>query len=239
MRKQEGGDITKRAISVQLHPELSDLLQTMLDKHQIEMNICLSLTEARRAMLRENYCLAVIDCSTQTDKKAIETIADFRLDTYAPIVSVNSPDATEKILNAGADASFSVTSSPELVALHAIALMRRYTLYNLYDERKPGDAVLHRGALMIDPIRHQVTLANEEIHLQPREFRLLLHFARNPGIVVTPDRICETVWQNGYDRSRDVTAVIAELRRKLGDTKGHSTYIETIHGFGYRFLPQT
>ena len=90
---------------------------------------------------------------------------------------------------------------------------------------------------MIDPIRHRVTLGGKEIILQPREFRLLLHFARNPGIVVTPDRICETIWQSGYDRTRDVTAVIAELRRKLGDSKGQPTYIATVHGVGYRFLP--
>ena len=69
---------------------------------------------------------------------------------------------------------------------------------------------------MIDPIRHRVTLAGLEIYLQPREFRLLLHFARNPGIVVTPDRIGEVIWQNSYDHNRDVTAVIAELAVLLG-----------------------
>ena len=90
---------------------------------------------------------------------------------------------------------------------------------------------------MSDPIRHRVVLGNEEIHLQPRKFRLLFHFVRNPGIGMTPDHICETVWQSGYDRSRDITAVITELRRKLGDTREHPIYIETVHGFGYRFLP--
>lgn len=230
--------MTRRVISVQLHPELNDMLQTMFEKHQIELSPCPSLTEARRAVLKENYCLLVINTAELADEMAIETIVDFRLDTYAPIVSVNTPDITEEILNAGADVSFSATSPPEMVVLHAMALLRRYTLYNLYDELKPGDAVLHRGALMIDPIRHHVTLGGEQIHLQPREFRLLLHFVRNPGIVVTPERICETVWQTGYDRSRDVSSVIAELRRKLGDTREHPSYIETIHGFGYRFLPQ-
>lgn len=230
--------MTKRAISIQLHPALSELLQATLGKHRIELNICVSQNEARRAMLKENYCLAVIDASMLTTEKAVEYIKDFRLDTYAPIVSVNEAKAIKQILGAGADVSFSVSESPDMVVFHAMALLRRYTLYNLYDELKPGDSVLHRGELMIDPIRHQVTLGGKEIYLQPREFRLLLHFARNPGIVVTPDRIGETIWQNSYDHNRDVTAVIAELRRKLGDTKNHPTYIATVHGFGYRFLPQ-
>ena len=230
--------MTKRAISIQLRPDLNELLQSTLDKHQIELNICASQNEARCAMLKENYCLAVIDTSMLETEKAVQSITDFRLETYAPILSLNADDTAMQILNAGADMCFSVSASPELIVFHAMSVLRRYTLYNLYDEMKPGDAVLHRGDLMIDPIRHHVTLAGQEIYLQPREFRLLLHFARNPGIVVTPDRIGETIWQNSYDHNRDVTAVIAELRRKLGDTKEHPTYIATVHGFGYKFLPQ-
>lgn len=230
--------MTKRAISVQLHPDLNELLQSTLDKNQIALNVCVSPDEAQRAMSRESYCLAVIDTSTLATEKAVAIIMDFRMDTYAPIISVNAAYATEQILNAGADMCFSVSSSPEVIVCHAMSVLRRYTLYNLYDEMKPDDAVLHRGALMIDPIRHRVMLAGQDIYLQPREFRLLLHFARNPGIVVTPDRIGEVIWQNSYDHNRDVTAVIAELRRKLGDTKNHPTYIATVHGFGYRFLPQ-
>lgn len=187
--------------------------------------------------MRYVYCLAVVDTSTLQTEKAIEVIADFRLDTYAPIVSVNTENATKQILNAGADVSFSVSASPDMVVLHAMALLRRYISYNLYDELKPADAILHRGPLMIDPIRHHITIDGEEIDLKPREFRLLLHFARNPGIVVTPNRICEVIWKNNYDCNRDVTSVIAELRRKLGDTKDNPVYIATVHGFGYRFLP--
>ena len=229
----------KRAISVQLHPELDALLQSTLDNYGVELFACASQREAQHAMLKENYCLVVIDTSMLEMEKAVESITDFRLDTYAPIISVNEAKAIKEILDAGADMSFPVSASPDMVATHAFALLRRYTLYNLYDEMKPDDAVLHRGDLMIDPIRHRVTLARQEIYLQPREFRLLLHFARNPGIVVTPDRIGEVIWQNSYDHNRDVTAVIAELRRKLGDTKDNPSYIATVHGFGYRFLPQT
>ena len=145
--------MTKRAISIQLRPDLNELLQSTLDKHQIELNVCASQNEARRAMLKENYCLAVIDTSMLETEKAVQSITDFRLETYAPILSLNADDTAKQILNAGADMCFSVSASPELIVFHAMSVLRRYTLYNLYDEMKPGDAVLHRGDLMIDPIR--------------------------------------------------------------------------------------
>ena len=226
----------KRAISAQLQPDLNHSLQAALNKLQIELNVCNSQNEVRHAMLKESYCLAVIDTSMLANETAIERITELRLDTYAPIISINRDEIASQILNAGADMCFSGSLSPEFIAIHAMSALRRYTLYNLYDERKPDEAVLHRGDLMIDPIRHHVLLNGKEIYLQPREFRLLLHFARNPGIVVTPDRICETIWPNSYDHNRDVSAVIAELRRKLGDSKDHPDYIATVHGFGYRFL---
>ena len=137
--------MTKRAISVQLHPDLNNQLQSILHENQIDLQICSSQNEAQHAMMRENYCLAVIDTSRLEAKQAIERIADLRLDTYAPIISVNAADTTKQILDAGADVSFSVSASPDTVALHAMAMLRRYTLYNLYDELKPDDAVLYRG----------------------------------------------------------------------------------------------
>ena len=47
--------MTRRAISVQLHPELNALLQSTLDKYGIELFSCASQSEAQRAMLKENY----------------------------------------------------------------------------------------------------------------------------------------------------------------------------------------
>lgn len=229
----------KQVLSVLLKPECEKLLRSTLHKQQIGLHACVSENEAQRALQKESYCLAVIDTSSFTKDKAVQSIVNLRLDTYAPILTINNEQASEQILDAGADMSFHISEEATTVVNHAMALIRRYTLYNLYDELKPDGAVLHRGNLIIDPIRHRVSLSGKEIHLQPREFRLLLHFARNPGIVVTPDRICESIWQSGYDRNRDVSAVIAELRRKLDDTKDHPTYIATVHGFGYKFLPQT
>ena len=59
---------------------------------------------------------------------------------------------------------------------------------------------------------------------------------RNPGIVISPEQICDRAWGVEFDGNRDVTTVIAELRRKLKDMREKPVYIKTIHGFGYQFI---
>ena len=118
----------------------------------------------------------------------------------------------------------------------ARALIRRFTVYNHFDAFYPDAAVLFRGDLMIDSMRHRVTQSGKELRLLPKEFRLLAYFARNPDIVLTAEQITHAVWLSEVDTGRDVTKVISDLRNKLGDNLENHRYIETVHGVGYRFL---
>ena len=120
--------MAKRAISVQLQPDLNDLLREALFEQTIELNICVSQMDARCAMLKENYCLVVIDTSKLEPEIAREHIRNFRLNTYAPIISINALEATSQILDAGADISFQDSVPLDIVISHAMALLRRYTL---------------------------------------------------------------------------------------------------------------
>ena len=166
-------------------------------------------------------------------------IVRLRQSTYAPIlVLTGEAQPAPELLQAGADLCLPLAVEERTASAHALALLRRYSLYNHYDTALPNAAVLYRGELMIDPQRHSVALGGKPINLQRQEFRLLVRFARNPGIVLTPDQICEAIWQNEYSYNRDVTPIISALRRKLKDNKNAPTYIETVHGIGYRFLPQ-
>ena len=69
--------------------------------------------------------------------------------------------------------------------------------------------------------------------LTPLEFRMLATFARNPGIVLTGDRIVELVWGDNYTAPEQVKVLVGRLRRKLERADG-APAIETVRGFGYR-----
>jgi DNA-binding response OmpR family regulator len=74
----------------------------------------------------------------------------------------------------------------------------------------------------------------EEIRLTHKEFELFRCLVERSGRTITRERLLEWVW--GYDSevdTRSVDAHIRRLRAKLGEARKH---IETVVGFGYRFI---
>ena len=91
---------------------------------------------------------------------------------------------------------------------------------------------LHLGDLNIDPSRHRVTVADEEISLTSTEYKLLVTLAERPGRVQSRERLLQDVW--GYSSDADTRTVdthITRLRAKLGD---EGDMILTVRGFGYK-----
>jgi DNA-binding response OmpR family regulator len=89
------------------------------------------------------------------------------------------------------------------------------------------------GALEIDHEQRQATIGSTALGLTPLEFRMLAVFARNPGVVLTGDRIVELVWGDNYTSPEQVKVLVGRLRRKL-EAVEDAPSIETVRGFGYR-----
>lgn len=87
--------------------------------------------------------------------------------------------------------------------------------------------------LVLDRLSHQVTRGDEEIALQPREFRLLEYLMKNAGQVVTRTMLLENVWDYHFDPQTNVIDVhISRLRGKID--KGHDkSLLTTVRGAGY------
>jgi two-component system, OmpR family, response regulator PrrA len=89
------------------------------------------------------------------------------------------------------------------------------------------------GPLQLDPARRVVRLHGRPVELTKREYDLLETLARNPGIVLTRERLLELVW--GYDFAVDTNVVdvfVGYLRRKL-EADGTPRTIHTVRGVGF------
>jgi len=80
--------------------------------------------------------------------------------------------------------------------------------------------------------RRTVTVDEMAITLTFKEYELLHYLLVNADIVLTRDKILETVWGYDYEgESRTLDMHIKSLRQKLGTAGSH---IKTIRNVGYK-----
>jgi DNA-binding response OmpR family regulator len=128
-------------------------------------------------------------------------------------------------LELGADDYVTKPFSPREVVLRAQAILRRG---QMPDETQS----LVAGPIVIDGVRHRVTVNGKVVHLTSLEFKLLRTLVQRRGRVQERDRLLSDVW--GYESMIDTRTVdthVRRLREKLGKA---GDAIETVRGFGYR-----
>lgn len=101
-------------------------------------------------------------------------------------------------------------------------------------DRSKGSAgeVLKIGELVLDEQKHEVYACGQEVSLTFKEFELLSYLMKNRGLVLSRDKILNTIWNYEYEgESRTVDVHIGSLRQKLGIC---GDFIKTIRGIGYK-----
>jgi DNA-binding response OmpR family regulator len=89
------------------------------------------------------------------------------------------------------------------------------------------------GDLTMDLIKRRVMRKDEVIELQPKEFALLEHLMRNPGITLSKTLILEKIWDFNFDPQTNVVDVlVCRLRAKI-EKDGPGKMIKTVRGVGY------
>lgn len=133
----------------------------------------------------------------------------------------------------GADDYVSKPFSPKELVLRVRAVLRRAKPSD--GERGPGRR-LRAGPITVDIDAHRVTVNDEEVQLTPTEFRLLEVLMERRGRTQSRSALLEAVWETTVDiETRTVDMHMGRLRSKLGEA---GALIETVRGFGYRFLPE-
>lgn len=156
-----------------------------------------------------------------------------RLDrTPIIVLSVRDADAMKvKALDEGADDYLTKPFSiPELLARIRAQFRRTLT-------EDPEQTRIETGDFVIDADAHTVSVQGQALHLTPKEFDLLLLFARSPGRVLTHKVLLRAIWgPAGDDQPEYLRVLIAGLRKKIERGEGLK-YIQSEPWVGYRFQP--
>jgi len=103
---------------------------------------------------------------------------------------------------------------------------------------RANDGFIALGHLRLDPsARELFTEDGERVDLTRTEFDLLTLFLGRDGDALSRDEILDAVW--GKDvvvDTRTVDNFVSNLKKKLSWSEDCSWAIETVRGFGYRFV---
>ena len=157
-----------------------------------------------------------------------------------PVIFLTSKDdEIDEVLGLrmGADDYVKKPFSQRLLVERIRALLRRQEAIASDSTDNPEEsAIMERGELTMDPLRHAVTWKGQDVSLTVTEFLLLQALAQRPGFVKSRDQLMDVAYDDQvYVDDRTIDSHIKRLRKKMRSADPEFSAIETLYGIGYRY----
>ena len=143
------------------------------------------------------------------------------------ISALNEVDERVRGLRAGGDDYLTKPFALDEMAARVEVLLRRRGA----DQAK---LILRLADLELDLMARVARRSGRDLHLFPKELKLLEYLLRNGGQVLTRSMIFQAVWGYDFDPGTNLIDVhVRALRRKL-EGPGLEPLLHTVRGSGYR-----
>lgn len=113
------------------------------------------------------------------------------------------------------------------------SMLRRIEL----DQRSLRHSAMQVGDLRLEPSSRRVYKYDKELQLSTREFDLLSLLISQAGRAISRDELISTVWGSEWSGDpRTLEVHVRWLRLKIEDDPTTPRYVQTVRGYGYRFI---
>lgn len=229
---------TSSVLLVDDDEELVDMLKSYLEREGYSVGVAADGEAGVRAALSGRYAIAVVDIMIPR-MNGIETLMAIRAHSNMPVIMLTAKgDDTDRIvgLEIGADDYIPKPCTPRELTARIRAILRRTIPAN---DTVDSPAVIHAGALMMDPQRRLVEWNGVPVELTSTEFNVLEVLARNVGSPVSKKMLSEQGLGRPlarFDRSTDVH--VSSIRQKLAQLVEGRSPIVTVYRLGYQLIPE-
>jgi two-component system, OmpR family, response regulator RegX3 len=236
-----------RILLVEDEESFIEALSIGLTREGFEVHVARDGEEALEVFRRVNPDLILLDMMLPK-MSGVDVCRQIRRTSTVPIVMVTARDSeidTVVALEVGVD---DYVTKPyrlrELVARIRAVLRRHNATPPAADgavaavNADPSADVFRSGDVVVDADRHEVTVRNAVIPMPLKEFDLLLLLVANAGRALSRDAIIDRVWgADYYGDTKTLDVHIKRLRSKVELDPANPLRIQTIRGFGYKFVP--
>jgi DNA-binding response OmpR family regulator len=159
-------------------------------------------------------------------------IKQWSSDTPVIVLSAISEVADKVLLlETGADDYVTKPFSPRELLARVQAAIRR-------NNRKAETLPLSFGKVRVNFVTMETHREDQLVPLTAHEFKLLRFFLDNPGRAVAREELLSSIWGLSFHvTTRTVDNQILKLRQKLEDDPANPVHFRTVHGIGYKFVP--
>lgn len=217
-------------------------LMYSLEKEGYKVTLTENAEDARNALTTGDYDICILDINLP-DGNGYDVCRFLKEKKDIPVIFLTASDAEVNVvmgLEMGADDYICKPFRINELMARIRTVLRRSGKRD--SGAGSGDASIEKlGNITIYTNEAKVTRTIEEtgeersIELTALEYRLLLTFCNNKGVVLTRNQLLQDLWDVGGDFVNDntLTVYIKRLRDKIEEDPANPQVIKTVRGMGY------
>ena len=216
----------ERLLIVEDDKDLREGLEFTFLSEKYEVMSANTVKKAKDCLRQTDVQGVILDCNLP-DGNGFELCKELREESEIPIIMLTARDTELDEIQALELGANDYMSKPFSVAVLKARVKKML--------KNAEHSILKSGDVNVDLSNGKVAKNEEEIELSSTEFKLLVYFIKNTGLILSKEQILMQIWENDGEFVDDniVSVNIRRLRIKIEDDAQNPQHIKTVHGMGY------
>ena len=218
-----------KILIVEDEKQMADFISLELKHEGYDVDICYDGEQGYENAIKTNYDIILLDIMLPKIN-GMEVCRRLRVKQDTPIIMLTAKgDITDKVngLDIGADDYLTKPFEIEELLARMRVILRRKS------QNTNQNNVIQVADLKLDLEKKQVTRSGKIIELTKKEYELLEYLMKNNGIVISREKIIESVWNYDFVGDTKIVDVFIRYLRSKIDDGYDKKLINTVRGFGY------